>query len=284
MTTSGVIRSHAPAKINLSLHVTGQRSDGYHLLDSLVMFTQMGDVITAKPADTLSLTIDGPFAAGLEVNDTNLVIRAAHTFGASTGAAITLTKNLPVASGIGGGSADAAATLHALSNLWHVPLPDWCHITALGADVGVCMTDELTRMSGIGDELGLLGPTPEMHVLLVNPGAAVSTPAIFGALNSKTNPPMSDPMPSAFDRADWINWLAAQRNDLEQAAIHLVPEISTVLKEMRAQDGCDLARMSGSGATCFALFKDQDTCEAAQNALAQTHPGWWVQATKSVSI
>ncbi|MCL4141537.1 UNVERIFIED_CONTAM: hypothetical protein GTU68_044340 [Idotea baltica] len=173
MTTKGAITEHAPAKINLSLHVTGQREDGYHLLDSLVMFTAIGDLITVSPADTLALTIDGPFADGLTADRDNLVLGAARSFGTDMGAAITLTKNLPVASGIGGGSADAAATLRALSRLWNLPIPDLHTQLALGADVPVCMTPDLSRMEGIGDQITRISAMSDTNLILINPGVGV---------------------------------------------------------------------------------------------------------------
>lgn len=275
----GPITETANAKVNLTLHVTGQRDDGYHLLDSLVMFTSLGDEIAVRPADDLTLEITGPFAAGLGADDDNLVLRAARSFGHSAGAHITLTKNLPVASGIGGGSADAAATLRALSLLWGIPVPDGAIQLALGADVPVCMTPELTRMAGIGENITSLGPAPMLDILLVNPGVAVSTPEVFSGLATKSNAPMPDNMPDPFDITAWTDWLKTQRNDLQAPACNAAPIIATVLSELSAQAGCQLARMSGSGATCFAFFENGDTRDAAADALHAAHPDWWVAAT-----
>ena len=277
--TNGTMIETAHAKINLSLHVTGQRADGYHLLDSLVMFTSLGDEVHVAPAETLSLSIEGPFARDLDVGEDNLVLRAARSFGLPNGAAITLHKNLPVASGIGGGSADAAATLRALSRLWAVPLPDAETILALGADVPVCMTSELTRMRGIGDALETLGPAPMLDILLVNPNVGVSTAKVFNGLESKSNQPMADDMPDPFDTDNWIGWLAQQRNDLQPPALTTEPTINNVLAELTAQHGCMLTRMSGSGATCFALFEGADASETAAMALRRSHPEWWVART-----
>ncbi|AKS47454.1 4-diphosphocytidyl-2-C-methyl-D-erythritol kinase [Octadecabacter temperatus] len=277
--TNGTIVENAFAKINLSLHVTGLRADGYHLLDSLVMFTSLGDTVHVAPAETLSLTIEGPFATDLDVDDNNLVLRAARSFGVPNGAAITLHKNLPVASGIGGGSADAAATLRALSRLWDIPIPDAETILALGADVPVCMTSELTRMRGIGDELEKLGPAPMLDIVLVNPNVGVSTATVFNGLGSKSNASMSNDMPDPFDIDEWIDWLARQRNDLQTPALAAAPVINDVLAALSAQRGCELARMSGSGATCFALFEDSDAQDAAVKALRLAHPEWWVAKT-----
>lgn len=278
-TTDGKVTEPALAKINLTLHVTGQRDDGYHLLDSMVMFTALGDFITVSPADSLSLTINGPFAAGLDAGDDNLVFKAARSFGLDQGAAITLTKNLPVASGIGGGSADAAATLRALSRLWDVPLPDAATQLALGADVPVCMTADLTRMESIGEDLTRLGPAPMLDMILINPGVGVSTKAVFDTLASKTNAAMTDDMPDPFDMDDWVSWLTRQRNDLEAPARALAPEIDDVLTMLADQPGCTLSRMSGSGATCFAIFEDADTRDAAATAIKSQRPNWWVAPT-----
>lgn len=281
--TTETRRHLAPAKINLTLHVTGQRDDGYHLLDSLVMFTRFGDEITVSPAKALTLTISGPFAADLTVGDDNLVLRAARLFGANKGADIHLTKNLPLAAGIGGGSSDAAATLFALSDLWQMPLPAWDKIMSLGADVGVCMSNELTRMSGIGDKINLIGPTPPLYILLVNPGVELPTPQVFNALVTKSNAPMPDDMPNPWG-ADWLGWITAQRNDLQAPAIQIAPVIKDVLDGIAGQIGCQLARMSGSGATCFGIFESKAACEAARATLAIAHPDWWVQATTEATI
>lgn len=283
-TTDTAITETAHAKVNLTLHVTGQRDDGYHLLDSMVLFTSLGDEISVAPAHELTLTIDGPFVSGLSAEDDNLVLRAARSFGQTTGARITLTKNLPVASGIGGGSADAAAALRALSRLWDLPVPVASAQLALGADVPVCMSPELSRMAGIGEEITRLGPAPMLDILLVNPGVAVSTPAVFNGLSSKSNAAMPDTMPDPFDTDDWIAWLSTQRNDLEAPARAAAPVIDTVLSELSAAQGCILARMSGSGATCFAIFEDAETRDATAALLRRTHPDWWVAPTDEAPI
>lgn len=281
-TTKASVTRTAHAKVNLTLHVTGQRDDGYHLLDSLVMFTRFGDEITVREADDVILTIDGPFAHGLSCDD-NLVLRAAQLMSPDRGAAIHLTKNLPVASGIGGGSADAAATLIALSELWQMPLPNWEDVLSLGTDVPLCLSTELSRMRGIGDDIQLIGPAPMLDILLVNPGVGVSTPAVFTALNSKTNASMNDPMPDPLDTNAWITWTAQQRNDLQCPAITGTPVIADVLAALEAQTGCQFARMSGSGATCFAIFQDFKSCEAAKAALKAARPDWWVAQTDEAS-
>lgn len=267
----------APAKLNLCLHVTGQRADGYHLLDSLVAFASVGDTITARPADHLSLAITGEQAARLPVTEDNLVLRAARLLAPDRAAALVLDKRLPIASGIGGGSADAAATLRALARLWHLPLPDPAAILRLGADVPVCMGTAPVRMQGVGEVLTRLPPLPETHVVLANPGVALGTPSVFKALTRKDNPPISG-MPRFASARDLASWLIDQRNDLEPAARRLAPKIGTVLKALHACENALLARMSGSGATCFALFPDAASARLAAERLAHAHPDWWVEA------
>jgi 4-diphosphocytidyl-2-C-methyl-D-erythritol kinase len=269
----------APAKLNLCLHVTGQRADGYHLLDSLVAFTEVGDRVTVTPAARLTLSLDGPFAAGLPSEAENLVLRAARVLDPDRGAHVHLHKALPVAAGIGGGSSDAAATLRALSRLWDMPLPDTTRLLALGADVPACLYPGLLRMGGIGQDLTRLGDLPSLPLLLVNPGVALSTPQVFGGLAQKTNPPMDAPMPPPADTGTWLAWLARQRNDLTAPAIAAQPVIGTVLEALAARPGARLARMSGSGATCFAVFAQVAQRDAAADSLRAAHPDWWIVPT-----
>lgn len=269
----------ARAKINLSLHVIGQRGDGYHLLDSLVVFADLGDRITVAPAEGLSLTITGPEASGLTVGEDNLVLRAARAFGGGRGAAITLDKRLPVASGIGGGSADGAATLVALSRLWGVGLPDAGAVLALGADVPVCLAGHAARMEGVGEVVSPLPHAlPAAHFVLANPRVAVSTPAVFKALARKDNPAMPAALPRLTSLPELAAFLMMQRNDLEAPALAAQPVIGQVKAALGGQPGCHLARMSGSGATCFGLFDDPLTAAAAARVIRDAHPGWWVQA------
>ncbi len=268
----------APAKVNLALHITGQRADGYHLLDSLVVFAGVGDRISVAPSDRLSLTVTGPEAGDLQTGADNLVLRAARSFGVECGAAITLDKRLPVASGIGGGSADAAATLRVLARHWGMPMPGRDAVLSLGADVPVCLAGHPARMSGIGDVIGRAPDLPDgMALLLVNPRVAVSTPSVFRALPGKDNPPLSD-LPGRFGTAEELaDWLRLQRNDLEAPARALEPVIDEVLAAID-RAGSLLARMSGSGATCFGLFADAGSAETAAAALRATRPDWWIQA------
>lgn len=279
MTTETLL---ARAKVNLALHVTGRRADGYHLLDSLVVFADLGDLISVEAAEQLDLRVTGPQAAGLVGEADNLVLRAARAFGIARGALITLEKHLPLASGIGGGSADAAATLRALSRLWQVDLPSAAAVLGLGADVPVCLAGRAMRMQGVGEILTALPPLPPAHLLLVNPGVAVSTPVVFRAMARRENAPLPDQMPDLPDAAALAGFLAEQRNDLEAAALSLAPVIGEVRTAIAGQDGCLLARMSGSGATCFGLFAEAGAVEAAASAIGAAHPEWWVGAAKMV--
>ena len=269
----------APAKINLTLHVTGRRPDGYHLLDSLVVFAGAGDLLSAAPSDALSLTLSGPFAAGLHAEPRNLVLRAARALAKACGvaphAAIHLDKRLPVASGIGGGSSDAAAALRLLSALWGVrPPPDLLHSLAagLGADVPVCLHPAPTRMAGVGEVLLPAPRVPPCGLVLVNPGCALPTQAVFSAREGAFNTALE--LPAAWpDAAGMAAGLANLSNDLERPAIGLCPVIADILASLRALPGCLLARMSGSGATCFGLFPTPAQAHAAASLPGPS--GWW---------
>ncbi|GHC66086.1 4-(cytidine 5'-diphospho)-2-C-methyl-D-erythritol kinase [Neogemmobacter tilapiae] len=272
-------REFAPAKINLCLHVTGQRADGYHLLDSLVVFARdAGDWINVEPGDNLSLTVTGPRGAGLSAGDDNLVLRAARRFASPKGARITLEKHLPTASGIGGGSSDAAATLRALSRLWAMPLPEVADVLKLGADVPVCLNPSALRMQGVGEGLTAVN-LPPVWAVLANPGVAIPTPQVFAKLTQKANAPLPDTLPPLPDAAALAQFLAATRNDLQAPAIALAPVIAEALQALAAQPKALIARMSGSGATCFGLFPDPSAATAAAKQLSQSHPDWWIAPT-----
>lgn len=263
------ITEHAPAKLNLALHVTGQGTDGYHQLDSLVCFAAVGDEITLTPGP-LSLQIDGPFSENLSKNN-NLCIKAAELTGAEV--EIQLTKNLPVASGIGGGSADAAAVLRGLARLGY-PFPE--NPAQLGADVPVCLLSQPARMQGIGEQITPLPPLPKLSLVLVNPGVAISTPQVFAALNQRTNPAL--PEIPFFNTADaLINWLRQTRNDLEGPALKIAPVIGEVQNALAAT-GATFTRMSGSGATCFGIYATPGAADTAAKTLKQH--GWWAVATE----
>ncbi len=267
----------AQAKINLALHVTGLRDDGYHLLDSIVAFAGCGDRITLRKAAASSLNISGPFAQQLADTSDNIVLRALSLFSQDIPVEIDLEKNLPVAAGIGGGSADAAAVLRAVARLYGVPLPSSEQVLRLGADVPVCLTQKPVRMQGVGE---LLTPIslPELHTVLVNPGVAVATGPVFDALESRTNPAIPMEGANLSQARQTIDWLKTLRNDLQSDAILQAPEIDSVLAALR-EVGADLARMSGSGATCFGLFEDSAMAERAAGLLREKHPHWWVCRT-----
>lgn len=274
----------ARAKVNLYLHITGKRADGYHLLDSLIVFADAGDEIALAPADRLSLAIDGPFAGGLDAGPDNLVLRAAKALqqmtGVRSGAAIRLTKNLPVASGIGGGSADAAATLDALCGLWDVA-PGRAALlkiaAGLGADVPVCLDGMPSFVVGIGEELAPARGLPPAWLLLANPGVATPTPAVFKARQGAfSKPPRWGDPPRDF--AEFAARLQATANDLTEAAISVTPAIRDVLAALASLPGCVLARLSGSGATCFGLFADEGSARAAEARLRAGRRDWWVVA------
>lgn len=281
----------APAKINLTLHVTGQRSDGYHLLDSLVVFASAGDSIYLQIGNTLSVTTEGPEAAAVPTDTNNLVLKVANLFSDMPGASFLLTKNLPVASGIGGGSADAAAAFRGLMVHWsggvvdekmfdpqHTPFAE--KLLQLGSDIPVCLQSRPTRMQGIGEKLDALPKLPPLFAILVNPRVQVSTPDVFSALGERDNAPMAPELPAFSGAHDFVVWLSEQRNDLEPAARQLVPEISTVIDELNAEPLCLLSRMSGSGATCFGLFDHFGAAKTAARGMAKRYPNWWIAAVQ----
>lgn len=278
-TGSGGVGEPAPAKINLYLHVLGRRPDGYHQLDSLVAFADIGDELRVQPAADLSLDLDGPFAAGLAEEADNLVLKAARLLGAGRGARFALTKNLPVASGLGGGSADAAAALRALRRLWALDIDDAALSRLafeLGADVPVCLAGRAMFVGGAGETLSPAPGLPPAGVVLVNPGVPLATSRVFAARQG----PFSTG--ARFDRsprdaAALAALLAERRNDLEPAAAALVPAVAEILAALRASPGCRLARMSGSGASCFGLYDDRTAGETAATWLAERRRKWWIK-------
>jgi len=279
----------APAKVNLFLHVTGRRADGYHLLDSLVVFAGVGDSLRLAAADDLSLTLDGPTAGALTVEADNIVLKAARLLARHAGiaprAAIHLTKRLPVAAGIGGGSTDGAAALRGLRVLWGLSVPD-ADLAALGlqlgADLPVCLRGRPTRMEGIGEILSPASTLPPAWLVLVNPGVALSTPSVFKARAAGFSPPA--PLTAAPATASALAAALLQRgNDLTAPAIALAPVIGDVLQAIDATPACLLSRMSGSGATCFGLFEDETAARAAAAQLAAAHPSWWTAPAPLVS-
>ncbi|MDO1581208.1 4-(cytidine 5'-diphospho)-2-C-methyl-D-erythritol kinase [Rhizobium oryzicola] len=283
------ITETARAKINLALHVTGRRDDGYHLLDSLVTFASHGDLLTFEPADEDDFTLTGPYGALLSADTDNLVLKARNRLRQAVEASgqsapavsIELTKNLPIASGIGGGSADAAATLRGLMRLWQVMLPDPVLqeiALSLGADVPMCLASRPLIAKGIGEHLQSVA-LPSLFLVLANPLVAVSTPEVFRRLEKRDNPPMDL---DATATLPWTERIARLRNDLEPPARALTPAIAETLQALE-QTGATLTRMSGSGATCFGLYVDRNAAAEAAKILSERKPGWYVQATQALA-
>jgi 4-diphosphocytidyl-2-C-methyl-D-erythritol kinase len=289
---SQVLAWFAPAKINLDLRIVGRRADGYHLLDSLVAFADVGDMLTAATAETLSLTVTGPFGASLadtagRGRDDNLVLQAARLLvrerGVARGARLALDKQVPVASGIGGGSSDAAAALLLLGRLWGVDarLPDDLLARELGADVPVCLRRRPTLMTGIGEVLRDAPHLPPCAIVLANPGVPLATARVFAAFAGTpvSTPPARGLRPLA-SAADLAAELSRSANDLTAAATATLPVIAEVLAALNDLPGCLLARLSGSGPTCFALFAAPEAAHAAAAVLAARQPSWWVRAAQ----
>jgi 4-diphosphocytidyl-2-C-methyl-D-erythritol kinase len=284
--TSGAsgFRLTAPAKLNLYLHVTGRRDDGYHRLDSLIAFAALGDVVEVAPAEDLSLAITGRFAAALGDAADNLVMRAARLLSleaglpAHRGAAIRLEKRLPVAAGLGGGSADAAAALHGLCALWNVSPGDddlARMAISLGADVPVCLSPRPAFVGGIGEILDPAPALPVLHVALVNPGVSLSTASVFANLEINPTERHGRFAEAPRDAAVLAGLLASRANDLDPPARRLCPAVVEVLSALGRQADCLLARMSGSGATCFGLFDSAAAAAAAARHIADRQPAWW---------
>ena len=276
------IKATAPAKVNLTLHVTGRRDDGYHLLDSLVVFAGVCDQLSATSSPDMRLSVSGPFSPGVPNDDSNLMMRAALALqrarGVTLGAALTLEKHLPHAAGIGSGSSDAALTLAMLAELWGVPpLPaDAPEVVALGADVPVCLQAPApTRMTGIGDMLSGVPPLPDCALVLVRPPVDVPTAAVFQALASRDGSGMDD-LPQGLDYDGFARWLAAQRNDLQAPAESIAPAITQAIAALRALPVVSFAGMSGSGATCYGLVKDMATARQVARRMQIAHMNWWV--------
>ena len=278
MTAADPAEEFAPAKVNLYLHLTGRRADGYHLLDSLAVFPKIGDRLRVAPGRGLSLDVRGPFGAALEGAEDNLVLRAARALAEAHGivpdAVMVLEKRLPVASGIGGGSSDAAVALRLLARHWRVAVLGDLALS-LGADVPVCLGAPRAQfMSGIGEVLSPAPALPRFWMVLANPGIAVETRAVFSRSTRRENPPTEAP-PALPDFTTLCAWLGRQRNDLQAAAQELCPVIGEALAALA---DAPLARMSGSGATCFALHGTEAAAKAQAQRVANAHPDWWVAA------
>jgi 4-diphosphocytidyl-2-C-methyl-D-erythritol kinase len=277
----------APAKVNLTLRVLGRRPDGYHDIESLAAFARLGDRLGFSPGGALALTVRGPSAAQAGDNADNLVLKAARALAARIPhiglGTFDLDKQLPVAAGLGGGSADAAAALRVLARANDLAGDDprlYDAARATGADVPVCLDPRTRVMRGIGEVLSAPLELPALPAVLVNPGVAVATKAVFAGCTPRPAPPLDlAALAKMTSPEQFATWLGGQSNDLEAPAIALAPVIADVLAALRVLSGCRLARMSGSGATCFAVFADAAKADGAAKILAGQYPHWWMRAT-----
>lgn len=282
------MRLVAPAKINLFLHITGKRPDGYHMLESIFVPLVLHDTVVIEPADTVSCLIEGGFAPYVHADD-NTLLRVANSLQAFKhkafhGARLTLHKNIPVAAGLGGGSSDAASVLKGLNQLWQcglspVELQDIG--LKIGADVAFFLEGKAAFVSGIGEHIAPLPHLPSLPLVLVNPAIPLSTVEVYKAntvVNSK--PCAHEPCPAPFQ--EFITYLQHKRNDLEQAAISLFPGITEVIEALKRLPSCMLARMSGSGATCFGIFPSSMAAQEAAAILQERYPEWWVAVTRTM--
>ncbi|MGH1331851.1 MAG: 4-(cytidine 5'-diphospho)-2-C-methyl-D-erythritol kinase [Paracoccaceae bacterium] len=277
----------ARAKINLCLHLTGLRADGYHLLESLVVFAEFGDLLEVAPSDQLSLTVAGPFAKGVPADGRNLVLQAGEHLrdlrGVKAGASIHLEKHLPHGGGIGGGSSDAACAIGLLADLWGVAPLNESEALLLGADIPVCLhAPQPMKMCGIGEALSPAPNLPECWLVLANPGVEVPTAKAFALYDSRYDFSAQGMAPMHWGAApqDFSAWLLAQRNDLVKVAVDpsLAPIVTDVLAALRATKGNAASQMSGSGSTCWGLYFNAQEAQSAARTLAADHPDWWVRA------
>jgi 4-diphosphocytidyl-2-C-methyl-D-erythritol kinase len=280
------VKVFAPAKINLFLHVGNKRDDGYHALESLVVFADVGDELLIEAAGAFSLALDGPFGGKLANEPDNLIARAARALAAKAGRSpnvkVTLIKNLPVASGIGGGSADAAATLRGLVQFWDLKIPHaelQAIAETLGSDVPACLLSETLWMTGRGEGIEHVPGLPSAPLVLVNPGIAVSTAQIFANLKNRVGVGQAAKPKADLSVLALADYFKSNRNDLENPAREIAPAIDEVLQALSHSDALR-SRMSGSGATCFGLFADDKSAEAAAAKIAEDHPSWWVKKAR----
>lgn len=278
----------APAKVNLCLHVGPVQADGYHPLASLVAFADVGDQVTVEPAEALSLTVIGPFGQGLGGEGGNLILKALRALGQATGTGdprlhVTLDKRLPIAAGLGGGSSDAGAALRLARRALDLNIDDAAleAVSAVvGADGPMCLRARTAWAEGIGDRLTETPGLPPLHAVLVNPGVPCATGAVYRAYDARPVGGADRPAdPRDLNPAGVIRWLAEQRNDLEAPALTVAPEIAQALDALAVCPGAGLVRMSGSGATVFALFERSEDARSAATRLAEASPDWWVSPT-----
>ncbi|KAA3450686.1 4-(cytidine 5'-diphospho)-2-C-methyl-D-erythritol kinase [Mesorhizobium sp. SARCC-RB16n] len=280
----------APAKINLALHVTGRRSDGYHFIESLAVFTRFGDRIEIAPADADDFSVSGRYAPDVPLDGGNLVLKARDALRHAAGirstppVTIRLEKNLPVASGMGGGSSDAAAVLRGLADSWGLDI-DSAELAriglSLGADVPMCLAAKPLVARGIGEELSMVPDFSALGLVLVNPGTPVLSAEIFASLSRRDNEPLP-PLPRSIEFHSLRNWLEVTRNDLEPAALAMRPAIGRALSWLD-KAGSGFSRMSGSGATCFGLFETGNVAKRAAAEIRSRQPDWFVAATRSMA-
>lgn len=290
MTSVEGVAEHAPAKINLALHIVGRRADGYHLVESLCVFTRFGDRIAARHAEADVLEVVGEFAAGVPLDASNLVIRARDAMRDVEGpmrrpVAISLEKNIPVSSGVGGGSSDAAATMRAMAKL-HGLEPDPETLARLGiplgADVPMCVAARPLIARGIGDVIETLADFPALAIVLVNPRVAISTPRVFALLARRENPPLPVLPKRLATTVDLAEWLRGTRNDLHDAALSIAPGVADAIATLQ-DHGALFARMSGSGATCYGLFAGTSQAEDAAGGIKARRPAWFCVATTTTA-
>jgi 4-diphosphocytidyl-2-C-methyl-D-erythritol kinase len=283
------LRITAPAKLNLSLHITGKRPDGYHTLESLVAFTEFGDTLEIMPADTLTLAVTGPFADALHISDEqNLVMKAASMLrlrtGCTAGARLVLHKQIPVSAGLGGGSSDAAAALRGLYRFWRIDNDHdegvLHHIARkIGSDVPACLVRQTAWVRGAGEEVSPLTSFPEASIVLVKPAEELLTADIYRSFSGNFTP--RGTMPNALpDVNSLVQAIQPKRNDLQSPAMTLLPIINDVLSAIGATRGCLLARMSGSGPTCFGIYATPHDAQHAAQGLNHTYSSWWCTATR----
>lgn len=277
----------APAKINLALHVTGRRADGFHALDTIAVFADFGDRLNISSAPGLSMTVDGPFAHHAPADEGNLALRAARALAAKgagdRGAKLTLRKSIPAGAGFGGGSADAASALRLLDRHWGAGASEGALAgiaATIGSDVPMCLAGKALRARGRGEVIEAIEGWPALPLVLIWPGVQVSTAAVFAGLDRRENPPLPD-LKEAGTVADVAGYLEGCRNDLEAPALAIAPAIGMALERLRSTQGCLLARMSGSGSGCFGLYPTPEAAEAAARAIRVAEPAWWVRSVKA---
>ena len=271
-----VVETFVPAKVTLTLHVTGQRDDGYHTIDSLAMFADIGDRMTITMPGSFKLSLEGAMLDGVPDDHNNTVIRAARLMRMK--ADFVLEKNIPHAAGLGGGPGDAAATLRILSGFSGKPVPG--DGIELGADVPLCLQSESARVTGIGDIVTPIHGLPSLNAVLVNPRLPVLTTEVYKRLKHKVNRPMPDRVPYFETPSEFAKRLKGMRNDLQEPATEKEPVTRQVFDTLERTPGCLLTRMSGSGGTCFGIYNDQETARSAAGRLRESHPSWWVAATQ----